>query len=114
MVKQTATIVFTGLLLAAPFGATVLAQGNGNNDDDFFGRTQGSGYGGGRVTVCHATGSRFLPYVKVTVPKQVADRWIGNHQAVYPNARGECPRGVNIRDYVRDILSGIFSRFGRA
>ncbi len=109
MIKQTATIMFAGLLIAAPFGGTVFAQ---SNADDFFGRVQGSGYGGGRVEVCHATGSRFLPYVKVTVPRQVADRWIANHQAVYPGANGQCPRGVNIRDYVRDILSGIFSRFG--
>ncbi len=108
MIKQTATIVFSGLLFAAPLGGTVLAQ---SNSGSFFGQVAGSGYGGGRIEVCRATGSQFTPYVKVSVPRQIADRWISSGQAINPDAQGQCPKGVSIRDFVREILANVFSRF---
>lgn len=107
MKKQTATIVLSGLLFAAPLGGTVLAQ---SNNDNLFGQIAGNGYGGGKVAVCHKTGSPFNPYVKVSVPQQVADRWVANGQAIMPDAQGQCPKGISIREFVREILAGIFSR----
>ncbi|MBP9750018.1 MAG: hypothetical protein KBD21_04790 [Candidatus Pacebacteria bacterium] len=70
------------------------------------------GYGGGQISkvdVCRATGSRFLPYVKVTVPASVASVWVSTGVGVYP-VNGKCPKGVSVRDYVRDLLSSLFGR----
>ncbi len=70
------------------------------------------GYGGGQISkvdVCRATGSRFLPYVKVTVPTSVASVWVSTGVGVYP-VNGKCPKGVSVRDYVRDLLSSLFGR----
>lgn len=70
----------------------------------------GFGYGNDRVEVCRATGSRFFPYTKVTVPEFVAERWIAQDRAVYP-VGGECPAPEKtLRDYIRDRVSNIFGR----
>ncbi len=68
------------------------------------------GYGGGQITrvdVCRATGSRFLPYVKVKVPASIASVWVSTGVGVYP-VNGKCPKGINVRDYVRDLFSSFF------
>ena len=72
-----------------------------------------SGYGGGnkQITVCKKTGSRFLPYVKVTVPKKVGEQFL-HEGGVLPNNKGECPKGISIRDYISELFHNIFDRFG--
>lgn len=76
--------------------------------------TPHSGYGGGgttRVEVCRETGSRFLPYIKVTVPSQVATQWVASGKAVWP-VNGQCPRPQQtLRDFLQERLSSIFDRF---
>lgn len=108
MIKQTATVSVLALLFAAPLGGTVFAQ----NNDGFFGQVSVNGYGGGKVEVCRETGSRFNPYVKVSVPAFVADRWIEADRAILPDAQGKCPNGISVRDFVQQILAGIFNRRG--
>lgn len=80
------------------------------------------GYGGDpdKVTVCKKTGSRFRPYVKVTVPEFVAERFLADG-GVLPDGDGKCPEGINIREYITERraaiavrLNSIFDRvFGR-
>jgi hypothetical protein len=72
-----------------------------------------AGYGNGneRVTVCRATKSRFLPYVTVTVPESVVDRWIADGRAILPDSEGECPKAeVTIQDYIKDKISAAMNR----
>ena len=87
------------------------------------GHAMASGYGGGsdRVAVCRATSSQFRPYVKVTVPAFVADRFL-DQGGVLPDEDGNCPEGIDIREYVQaqrqkiyeriaDIFGNVFGRF---
>lgn len=78
------------------------------------GFVQATGYGGGnhdqKVTVCKATGSRFLPYVKVTVPSKVADQFL-DKGGVLPDEDGDCPKGIDIRDYIREKEHNAYQRF---
>src|SRR5436189_207602 len=70
------------------------------------------GYGGGlqEITVCQATGSRFLPFVKLTVPMQVGDQ-ILSHGGVLPDSHGNCPAGESISQFISDLLKNIFHIF---
>jgi len=74
------------------------------------------GYGGtptDRVAVCREIGSRFNPYIKVTVPEFVADRWVARGDAVWPDTNGRCPQAEQtLRQYIQERLAGIFSRWG--
>jgi Ni/Co efflux regulator RcnB len=67
------------------------------------------GYGGGneKITVCKATGSRFNPYVKVTVPKSVGQQFLHDH-GVLPDKKGNCPKGISIADYIRELYQKYF------
>lgn len=65
-----------------------------------------AGYGGpgvDRVAVCRATSSQFRPFVLVTVPQFVADRYLAQG-GVKPDSAGKCPEGINIRDYIAERI----------
>lgn len=69
------------------------------------------GYGGGneKETVCKKTGNRFVPYVKVTVPEFIANKFL-HEGGVLPNSNGKCPQGISIHDYISDLLNNIFKK----
>ena len=94
------TIALTATTVLFVFGSTAYATNE-----------HGYGYGGDRVDVCKEVGSKFKPYIKVTVPEFIAQRWIDAGEAIWPDGNNECPEGINIRDYIQDLLDDIFSRF---
>lgn len=88
-------IIVAGALFLAPSPA--LAQ-------------TGFGYGGGeKITFCKATGSPFIPYIKMTLPAATAERLLGQGRGVLPDAQGNCPPGISIREYFWDRFQRIFS-----
>lgn len=81
-------IIVAGALFLAPSPA--LAQ-------------RGFGYGGGeKITFCKSTGSVFNPYIKMTLPAVAAERILGQGGGILPDAQGNCPKGVSIREYFWD------------
>lgn len=86
-------IVASVLFLASP---SALAQ-------------EGFGYGGGNlVTICKATRSPFVPYVKIAVPAVAAERLLARG-SILPDAQGNCPRGISIQEYIWSRVRGVFS-----
>lgn len=94
------TIAITTVAIMFAFGGVTYAQNNNH------------GYGGDRVDVCRETGSRFNPYVKVSVPERTAQRWFDAGKAIWPDNDNECPEGESIHDYIRDLLARLLPNFG--
>ena len=102
------------------FGTVGFASAKDHDDHDEHG-----GYGGGqdKMTVCKATGSRFHPWVQVTIPTFLAEQWLENPaQAVEPDEDGDCPAPeITVKEFVKQkkqeaqervnqVLSRLFDR----
>ncbi len=99
-------------------GRTVQSYGHENDDHGNQNDDHGNayGYGGSKVDVCRVTGSRFFPYVKVTVPYETAETWLHSTnphgvKAVKPDADGNCPPpDETIGEYIHNLLASVFSK----
>lgn len=90
-------VIVAGAMLSAPSYA--LAQ-------------SGFGYGGGgRADVapfCRATGSQFMPYVRITIPTATIERLLARGGGILPDTQGNCPSGISITEYIFDRIQSVF------